>query len=153
MARFDDLAPGTQKTVLSAGCIESDDKPWVSGPALSRRKVAIVSTAGLLSRGGKPFRGGDHHYHAIPNDIAANDLLISHLSVNFDRTGFQQDINVVFPRDRLNEMAEDGTIGSVADTHYSFMGATDPKDMADEAKELARRLKADDVDSVLLLPV
>jgi len=33
------------------------------------------------------------------------------------------------------------------------MGATDPKDMADEAKELAGRLKADDVDSVLLLPV
>lgn len=27
---------------------------------------------------------------------------MSHLSINFDRTGFQQDINVVFPIDRLN---------------------------------------------------
>jgi hypothetical protein len=39
---------------------------------------------------------------------------------------FQEDWNVVFPLDRLNELAAEGTIGSVAATHYSFMGATDP---------------------------
>ena len=52
---------------------------------------------------------------------------MSHISTNFDRTGFQQDINVVFPVDRLRELAARGTIGSVADFHYSFMGATAPE--------------------------
>jgi D-proline reductase (dithiol) PrdB len=64
-----------------------------------------------------------------------------------------QDINTVLPLDRLAELARDGVIGSVASHHYSFMGATDPRGMEDEARELAGRLKADKVDSVLLVPV
>jgi hypothetical protein len=47
----------------------------------------------------------------------------------------------------------EGTIGSMADTHYSFMGATDPLQMEPHARELAGRLKQDKVDSVLLAPV
>jgi len=41
----------------------------------------------------------------------------------------------------------------MADTHYSFMGATDPLQMEPHARELAGRLKQDNVDSVLLAPV
>ena len=78
---------------------------------------------------------------------------MSHVSINFDRTGFQQDVNVAFPRQRMAELAADGTIGEVATTHYSFMGATDPKLMEEGARELAGRLKADNIDAVLLLPV
>jgi hypothetical protein len=40
-------------------------------------------------------------------------------------------------------------IGSVAATHYSFMGATDPVQMP-HARELAGRLKADAADAVIL---
>jgi D-proline reductase (dithiol) PrdB len=58
-----------------------------------------------------------------------------------------------FPIDRLRELAAEGTIGSMADTHYSFMGATDPLQMEPHARELAGRLKQEDVDSVLLAPV
>jgi D-proline reductase (dithiol) PrdB len=50
----------------------------------------------------------------------------------------QEDWNVVFPLDRLNELVSEGTIGSVAATHYSFMGATDPVQMEPYARELAR---------------
>jgi D-proline reductase (dithiol) PrdB len=71
----------------------------------------------------------------------------------FDRTGFQEDWNVVFPLNRLSELAAEGTIGSVAATHYSFMGATDPVQMAPYARELAGRLKSDAVDAVILPPV
>jgi D-proline reductase (dithiol) PrdB len=59
----------------------------------------------------------------------------------------------VFPLDRLNELAAEGEIGSVAATHYSFMGATDPVQMEPHARELAGRLKADGVDAVILSPV
>jgi len=44
-------------------------------------------------------------YRVIPGDIAARDLVMTHISTNFDRTGFQQDWNVVFPLDRLKELA------------------------------------------------
>jgi hypothetical protein len=41
----------------------------------------------------------------------------------------------------------------VADTHYSFMGASDPLQMEPHARALAGKLKEDRVDSVLLAPV
>jgi hypothetical protein len=50
-------------------------------------------------------------------------------------------------------MANDGEIGSVADHHSSFMGATDPALMAPAAQDIARHMAADGVDAVLLLPV
>jgi D-proline reductase (dithiol) PrdB len=125
----------------------------VTGPALSQRRIAIVSSAGLVVRGEDPFRGRDPDYRAIPADTTAQELLISHISINFDRTGFQEDWNVVFPLDRLNELAADGVIGSVAATHYAFMGATDPVQMEPHARELAGRLKQAAVDAVILPPV
>jgi D-proline reductase (dithiol) PrdB len=115
--------------------------------------VAIVSSAGLTVRGDRVFRGRDADYRAIPATTAANDLLCSHISINFDRNGFQEDWNVVFPLDRLRELASERAVGSVAATHYSFMGATDPVQMVDGAREVAGRLKADHVDAVLLTSV
>jgi D-proline reductase (dithiol) PrdB len=50
-------------------------------------------------------------------------------------------------------MAADGEIGSVAATHYSFMGATDPVQMEGYAREVAGHLKQDKVDAVILSPV
>ncbi len=112
-----------------------------------------MSSAGLVVRGEDPFRGRDPDYRAIPARTTPEELLVSHISINFDRTGFQEDWNTVFPLDRLNELAGDGVIGSVAATHYSFMGATDPVEMEPHARELAGRLKRDQVDAVILSPV
>jgi D-proline reductase (dithiol) PrdB len=92
-------------------------------------------------------------YRVIPGNIQANDLVMTHISTNFDRTGFQQDWNVVFPLDRLHEFSQEGIIGSVADYHYSFMGAADPATMESSAKKLAGPLKGDRVDAALLVPV
>jgi D-proline reductase (dithiol) PrdB len=99
------------------------------------------------------FRGRDADYRAVPSSTKPDQLLVSHISINFDRTGFQEDWNVVFPLDRLNELAAEGMIGSVAPTHYSFMGATDPVQMEPYARELAGRLKGDEVGAVILPPV
>ena len=119
----------------------------------AKRRVAVVTSAGLLRRGERPFVSGDADYRAIPVETTANQILMSHVSVNFDRTAFQRDINVVFPIERLRAMAAAGTIGSVAATHYSFMGASDPRGMEANARAVAGRLKADSVDAVLLTPV
>lgn len=89
----------------------------------------------------------------IRGNINARDLVMTHISTNFDRTGFQQDWNVVFPLDQLKELAAEGIIGSVAAYHYSFMGATDPAEMEPAARNLALLLKGDGVDGALLVPV
>ena len=111
------------------------------------------SRAGLVVRGEKPFRGRDPDYRVIPSETRPDQLMFSHISINLDRSGFQEDWNVVFPLDRLRELAAEGVIGSVAATHYSFMGATDPVQMEPYARDVASRLNADGVSAVLLSPV
>ena len=53
----------------------------------------------------------------------------------------------------LNELANERMIGSVAGSHYSFMGATDPLELEPYAREVAGHLKADAVEAVILSPV
>ena len=130
-----------------------DARPWVKPPPLAQCRIAIVTTAGVHRKGDRPFGPGATDYRIIPGDAKAADLVMSHQSVNFDRTGFQEDHNVAFPLDRLNELAKQGVVGAVADFHYSFMGATQIRQLETKAKELAQLLKDDGVDAVLLTPI
>jgi D-proline reductase (dithiol) PrdB len=127
--------------------------PWVDGPPLGQRRVAIVTTAGLQRRSDIPFAAGSADYRVIAADTPAADIVMSHVSVNYDRAGFQEDVNVVFPLQRLRELAAEGVIGSVADYHYSFMGAASIRAIEPRAREVARLLAQDRVDAVVLSPV
>ena len=151
--RLDKLPAAQAERYASLECPDFATRPWVTGPPLAERRVAVVSSAGLVVRGERPFRGREADYRVIPGTTRPDQLLCSHISINFDRTGFQEDWNVVFPLGRLGELAAEGRIGSVAATHYSFMGATDPREMEGAAREVAARLKQDRVDAVLLSPV
>jgi len=154
MARLEKMTKPERVHLESVICPTFEKHPWVTGPALNKRRVAIVSTAGLHGRNERPFTlDSIEYYRIIPGDIKANDLIMTHVSANFDHTGFQQDWNTIFPIDRLQELAEKGTIGSIADYHYSFMGAFEPAQLEPAAREVAGLLKKDNVDAVLLLPV
>lgn len=154
MARLELMSDQERKHLEDLQCPTFETNPWVEGPTLSERRVAIISTAGLHRRDDRPFTfdPGDY-YRIIPGDIKAADLMMSHVSTNFDHSGFQQDWNVLFPIDRLQELAEEGIIGSVAGFHYSFMGAVDPLQMELDARNLAGIIKKDNVDALLLIPV
>jgi D-proline reductase (dithiol) PrdB len=160
MAHLKDLDQASQTFLLNMDCPVFETRPWVIGPPLNQRRVAIVTTAGLHRRSDKAFlvatvpdQAKPIDYRVIPADVKAGDLVMSHTSTNFDRSGFQQDSNLVFPIDRLRELESDGVIGSVADFHYSFMGAVDPRLMRPAATRLATFLKDDRVNAVLLVPV
>ncbi len=75
-----------------------------------------------------------------------------HHHLHYDLSGPKEDRNCVFPIDRAEELVKDGVIGSLADTYYSFMGfIQEPEILAKEtAPEVARLLKADGVDAVVL---
>ena len=128
------------------------DKPaWVAPAAADRRRVSIVSTAAVSRRGERPFSWLARDYRVIGK--RDRDLVMTHVAVEYDRTAWQQDLNTIIPLDRLEEMAQAGEIGSVAEEHYAFMGAADPIDMEKSAREVAARMKQDEVDTVLLVPI
>ena len=153
MARLEDISESLRIRLAQLDCPEIEHEPWVSSKPMSERRVAIVSTAGLQRRGDRPFDLGTADFRVIPGDTPARDITMSHISTNFDRSGFQADINVALPVDRLRELADDGVIASVSDYHYSFMGATDPMLMRPHAERMIGLMKDDGVDTALLVPI
>ena len=154
MVRLSDLPEIDAESLRGIPCEAFATTPWVGGPPLAERRVALVTTAGLLPKGQKTFALSDASFRPISGATDGADLLMGHTSINFDRTGFQDDVNVVFPIDRLRELAAADDIASIADIHYSFMGAAiRPHQLEATAREAAGLLKEDQVDAVLLCPV
>jgi len=153
MVRLSQYEEAEREHLLKLPCPTYTSSPYVTGLKVSQARIALISTAGLHRRSDRSFGVGETGYRLIPKDIAAQDLVMSHISTNFDRTGFQMDMNMIFPLDRLRELEERGIIGSLSEYHYSFMGATSPDQMEQEAYQLAAILKKDQVDAVLLIPV
>lgn len=153
MARIEDIPEPTRGNVLALDCPAFPNQPFVAGPPLGRRRVAIVSSAALHRREEQPFPAGTAEVRLLPADLPAAALVMSHISINFDRTGFQRDINTAYPIDRLRELAAEGLIGGVAPTHYAVMGSTDPRTMEATADQIVGQLKQERIDAVLLTPV
>jgi D-proline reductase (dithiol) PrdB len=127
--------------------------------SLDRCRVALVTTAGFVAGGDRPFdlqvRGGDWSWRAIPSTTEPRSLTSYHRSDAFDRAPMAADVNVVFPIDALEALVGTGEIGEVAPRHLSFMGSiTAPARLAREsAPSAAELLVADQVDAALLVPV
>ena len=130
---------------------EAEEKPWTQPVPAAQRRIAIVSTAAVSRRGEKPFSWLARDHRVISKD--ERDLVMSHVAVEYDRTGWQQDINTIIPLDRLDEMQRSGEIGSVANEHYAFMGASDPLDMLQSAATAADNMNREKVNTVFLIPV
>ncbi len=127
---------------------------WVTPKPLAESTVAIVTSAALYVAGDQAFSAGDTGFRLIDND--RRDLVLGHWSPNFDRAGVAIDLNVVYPIDRLQELADRGVIGGVAPRHVSFAG-NQPDDVStirlDTGPAAAAALRADGVDVVILTPV
>ena len=156
MVRLSDLheAEATHMRARAAAMQPVDPAPWIRPKPLRESKVAIVSTAGLHRRGDAPFTPGAIDYRLLPADVDFADVVVSHISTNFDRSAFQQDPNIWFPLDRLREMVLAGEVGGISNWHYSFMGAQpNHQALAAAGEEVGRLLAADEVDIAILVPV
>lgn len=153
MVRMTDLHPAGQKGAEALDCPTFPDLQPVKPAPRGSRKLALVSSAGLIRRGDAPFRGGDAGYRTIDKTLSNQDILLSHVSVNFDRSSAIRNIESIMPRETAKQLVADGLIGDVADEHYSFMGATDPKLMHEQAVDAADRMLSQGVNTAVLLPV
>jgi D-proline reductase (dithiol) PrdB len=120
---------------------------------LAEATVAIVTSASLHHPDDDDFAPGDTGFRELSS--ARRDYTMGHWSPNFDTTGFAADINTVFPIDRLDELAAQGTIGAVSATHLAYAG--NQFDLSavrlDSGPAGAKRLLSLGVDVVLLTPV
>ena len=131
--------------------------PWATlRVPISRAKLAVVTTGGFYVEGQEPYETdgpenlGDWSYREIPKDTPKEKLKVAHL--HYDLSGPREDPNCVFPLYRFIELEREDIIGGLADTNYSFMGYIQRPDLlsTETAPEMARRLKVDGVDAVLL---
>jgi D-proline reductase (dithiol) PrdB len=139
--------------------VENRDIPWEPvKKLLINCKIAIVTTAGVHHENQDPFdmtdKDGDPTYRVIDLTQPASQLMITH--DYYDHADADRDINIVFPIDRLKEFEQEGLVGKFADINYGFMGHIDGRHIQSLIKEsapnVAQRLKADNVDVVLLTP-
>jgi D-proline reductase (dithiol) PrdB len=153
--RLDRLSPAARNNALTLPVEINVDAPFTRPRVpLAQARVAIVTTAGVHVRGDAPFAKNDPTYRTIPSDARAAEIVQTHTSIGFDRTGFIQDVNVSFPIDRLREMQSDGVLGPFGPRFFSFMGAQ--RDVnpirTTTGPEVAALLRTDGVDVVLLTP-
>ncbi len=153
MARLEDIPEPTRSAARDIPVRRSIRHRLWPAQAWPNAAWALVSSAALIHRGDKPFDFGSGEYRAVPDAWDGADILMSHVSINHDRNGYRRDLNVIYPIDRLRELAEEGVIGGVADTHFTVMGSTDPAAMVASADGIAAALHADRVNAVVLTPV
>ncbi len=133
---------------------EFDTTAFTTPKPLAEATVAIVTTAAIHTMDDEGFSSFDTGFRLL--DRERRDLALGHWSPNFDRSAFAADLDVVYPIDRLEELAAEGIIGRVAPRHVSFAG-NQPDDVAtvrlDTGPAAAEGLRHDGVDVVLLTPV
>lgn len=159
MPRLQHLPELARNTVLTFPAQVNAETPWTPlARPLSEARVALVTTAGLHVRGDRPFvtdhTTPDQSYRRLPSATPATEIVQSHTSIGFDRTGIQRDVNVTYPIDRLRELQQRGAVGSLAENFYSFMGALRTWDILERetGPEVASLMQQDGVEVVLLTP-
>lgn len=138
--------------------IVPDDIPWTPYRGKpSEQTFGLVTSGGLYLKGSQePFDTvsihGDTTFREIPKTVRQEDIGIAH--PHYDHGLAQQDVNVVFPAQRLVEMEEERIIGCFAETCYSFSYVNDVITLIEKTiPDLISRLKARSVDVLLLVPV
>ncbi len=88
----------------------------------------------------------------IPRGTTEKDVNVNHLHIN--TTHIKQDINVMLPLTRMADFEQEGIIGRLAPTSYSFYGYQwKNTDFLEESiKPISEKMKREGVEAVLLTP-
>jgi D-proline reductase (dithiol) PrdB len=136
--------------------------PWISlTKPLNQSTFALVTSAGISLRAQPPFdmereKGeptwGDPTYRAIPRETMEKEIEVNHLHINTKH--ILEDINVILPLSRMAELEEEGVIGRLAPTSYSFYGFQfqGPGFLETAIAPMSITMKEEGVDAVLLTP-
>lgn len=120
---------------------------------LAEARVGLFTTVGAHLPTQRPFAQiNDLTFRLVPLDVPVADLEFDHPS---PIRGFAlEDLNVVFPRDRLAELRHEGVFGELAPAAVSMLGSiTRYGDLVEQtAPGIAATFADQDVDVVLMVP-
>jgi D-proline reductase (dithiol) PrdB len=136
--------------------------PWtpLSEPLL-QTTISLVTSAGISLRTDPPFDmerekreplWGDRSYRVIPRGTTEKDIDVNHLHINTHY--IKQDINVILPLTRMAEFEQEGIIGRLAPSSYSFYGFQwqSTRFLEEAIKPISKKMKQEGVEAVLLTP-
>ena len=91
---------------------------------LEKATIALVTAGGVHRRDQDPFNIadelGDLTFRPIEPEVEVADLMVTHH--HYDHSDADRDVNVVFPIERLRELAAEGVVGGLAKVHVGYMG-------------------------------
>ena len=124
---------------------------------LSDARVILISSCGVHAKTDPPLDVchpfGDFRFRRVPSNSRHADLIIHQLKYPHDDA--DMDINVVFPIERLQEMAAEGVVGGLTQNFFSFIGYNmDPEKFERTVADDIARAVADEerADAALLAP-
>jgi D-proline reductase (dithiol) PrdB len=123
---------------------------------LAESRLTFVSTSGVQPKGTLPFDTvhpvGDYTFRPVPSDSKLSDLEIHQLK--YPTAGAENDLNVIFPIERLQELAKEKVIGGLTENFFSFIGYNMDAERLEKtlAEDIADAVEAEKPDAVLLAP-
>lgn len=136
--------------------------PWTPlQKPLSALRFSLMTSAGISLKTDLPFdmerekkepTWGDPTMRELPKTTGEAEIDVNHLHINTDY--IKQDLNVMLPLARFREFEQEGVIGSLAPTCYSYYGfQLDPRFLLEETMpKVAAKMKQEAVEAVLLTP-
>ena len=139
--------------------VQNDKVPWTRLiKPLKDCKLVLITTGGVHQKNSPPFdmsdSNGDPSFRMISSKAKSQDLMITH--DYYDHRDADQDLNLVFPWQILQEFVDHGIIGSLTDQFFSFMGHIDGPLIQTlvhiTAKDAAEKIKQMGADIAFLVP-
>ena len=142
--------PGSMVTKADYVPLARSSKP------LNQSRVTLISSCGVHTKSDRPMDVchpfGDFTFRRVPSRAKHSDLIIHQLKYPHDDADL--DINVIFPIERLQELATEGMIGGLTENFFSFIGYTmDPLRFEQTvAADIAQAVCDEAADVALLAP-
>jgi D-proline reductase (dithiol) PrdB len=121
---------------------------------LSKSRVALISSGGVYVVGQQAFHfRDDTSFRHVPVSTPNDDLRVTHFA--YDLTDARTDSNCVLPVHALQQLADEGVIGSLAPDAISFVGGIYSARRVREtvAPRMVEAVTAMHADVALLVPV
>ena len=149
-ATVNERYPGSMITKADAVPLAPLRKP------LSECRLAFISTSGVQPKGSVPFDTvhpvGDYSFRRVPSSARVEELEIHQLK--YPTAGAHRDLNVIFPIERLRELAAEGVIGGLTEHFYTFIGYNMAPERLERtlAEDIATAVSEEGADIALAAP-
>ena len=130
------------------------EPPWTPmQKPLSESRLGLISTSGAYVVGQVAYHyKDDTSIRAIPTDSDLDNIRFSHITENY-LVSPKKDSNCILPLTQLNQMADEGTAGSIAANAFTCMGGVYSQRRVREeiAPTLHEALLREQIDCALLV--